>query len=178
MAVILTVGTNTYVSLVEATAYFANRLWSEDFTGATADQQAQALIMATKAIDRQLYKGVKKLSTQALQFPRCYKAYPIEVDEGFIESYIGNLPEIGTEGKGWYCEVSVHQNIKDAQCEEALAILGRGNSKRRKLQQSGVQSFSMGGLSESYKAGAGRGLISVEAIDLLKPYRAGAVRTI
>jgi hypothetical protein len=172
MAVNLIVGTNSYISVVDATAYFAERLWSTAWFEATAEQQAQALIMATKVLDRQLYKGKLKDSSQVLKFPRCYKRYPLAGEW----DYVGNLAE-SIYDRDWYCEVSVHKNVKEACCEEALALLARGNSKRRTLQQSGVQSFSMGGLSESYKANAGQGLISAEAIDLLKPYRAGAVRS-
>ena len=57
----------------------------------------------------------------------------------------------------------------DATCEEAIALLERGNSPRRKLQQDGVVSVSVGGsLQETYAPGQGKGLISQEARDLLK----------
>ena len=65
--------------------------------------------------------------------------------------------------------------VKEACCEEALAILERGNSQRRKLQQEGVQSFTLGNMSESYAAGAGKGLLSQEAKELLRPWLLGAV---
>jgi hypothetical protein len=68
--------------------------------------------------------------------------------------------------------------VKDACCEEALALLGRGNSQRRKLQQEGVQSFTLGNMSETYAAGAGGGLISQEAKELLKPWLLGSVNII
>ena len=65
--------------------------------------------------------------------------------------------------------------VKEACCEEALALLERGNSQRRKLQQEGVQSFTLGNMSESYAAGAGKGLLSQEAKELLRPWLLGAV---
>lgn len=65
--------------------------------------------------------------------------------------------------------------VKEACCEEALAMLERGNSQRRKLQQEGVQSFALGNMSETYVAGAGRGLLSQEAKELLRPWLIGAV---
>lgn len=75
-----------------------------------------------------------------------------------------------------YPDMEVPQAVKDACCEEALAILERGNSQRRRLQQEGVQSLSVGGLSETYVAGArGGGLISQEAKELLRPWLLGAV---
>jgi hypothetical protein len=68
--------------------------------------------------------------------------------------------------------------VKEACCEEALTILERGNSQRRKLQQEGVQSFSIGNLSETFAAGAGKGLLSQEAKELLRPWLIGAVMII
>jgi len=65
--------------------------------------------------------------------------------------------------------------VKDACCEEALALLERSNSQRRKLQQEGVQSFTLGNMSETYTAGAGKGLTSQEAKELLRPWLIGAV---
>ena len=74
-----------------------------------------------------------------------------------------------------YPDAEIPQNVKEACCEEALALLERGNSQRRKLQQEGVQSFSLGNMSETFTAGAGKGLLSQEAKELLKPWLIGAV---
>ena len=75
-------------------------------------------------------------------------------------------------------DTEVPEAVKEACCEEALAILERGNSQRRRLQQEGVQSFSLGNMSETYVAGAGRGLLSQEAKELLKPWLLGGVMII
>ena len=74
-----------------------------------------------------------------------------------------------------YPDTEVPEAVKEACCEEALALLERGNSQRRKLQQEGVQSFSLGNMSESYAAGAGKGLLSQEAKELLRPWLLGGV---
>ena len=74
-----------------------------------------------------------------------------------------------------YPDTEVPEVVKEACCEEALAILERGNSQRRKLQLEGVQSFALGNMSETYVAGAGRGLLSQEAKDLISPWLLGAV---
>ena len=65
--------------------------------------------------------------------------------------------------------------VKEACCEEALALFERGNSQRRKLQQEGVQSFTLGNMSEAFSTGAGKGLLSQEAEELLRPWLLGAV---
>ena len=74
-----------------------------------------------------------------------------------------------------YPDTELPEAVKEACCEEALALLERGNDQRRKLQQEGVQSFTLGNMSESYAAGAGRGLLSQEAKELLRPWLIGAV---
>ena len=72
-------------------------------------------------------------------------------------------------------DTEIPKEVQEACCEEALAILESGNSQRRKLQQEGVQSFTLGNMSESYAAGAGKGLLSQEAKELLRPWLLGAV---
>jgi hypothetical protein len=74
-----------------------------------------------------------------------------------------------------YPDTEIPTTVKEACCEEALALLERGNSQRRKLQQEGVQSFSLGNMSEAFTAGAGKGLLSQEAKELLRPWLIGAV---
>ena len=74
-----------------------------------------------------------------------------------------------------YPDTEVPEAVKEACCEEALALLERGNSQRRRLQQEGVQSFALGNMSETYVAGAGRGLLSQEAKELLQPWLLGGV---
>lgn len=74
-----------------------------------------------------------------------------------------------------YPDTEVPQSVRDACCEEAISIMERGDSERRKMQLEGVQSFSIGGLSETFVLGAERGLLSQEAKELLRPWRLGAV---
>lgn len=75
-----------------------------------------------------------------------------------------------------YPDVEIPEAVKEATFEEALALLERGNSQRRKLQAEGVTSMSLGGLSETYAPRAGKGLLSQEAKELLRPWLLGAVR--
>jgi len=74
-----------------------------------------------------------------------------------------------------YPDTEIPKEVQEACCEEALALLERSNSQRRKLQQEGVQSFTLGNMSETYAPGAGRGLLSQEAKELLRPWLLGAV---
>ena len=77
-----------------------------------------------------------------------------------------------------YPDTEVPGAVKEACCEIALALLERGNSQRHKLQQEGVQSFTLGNMSETYAPGAGRGLLSQEAKELLRPWLLGGVNII
>ena len=74
-----------------------------------------------------------------------------------------------------YPDTEIPKEVQEACCEEALALLERGNSQRRKLQQEGVQSFTLGNMSEAYAPGGGRGLLSQEAKELLRPWLLGGV---
>lgn len=136
-----------YVNLDEANEYFSTRLNVDAWASASDADKEKALIMATKAIDRQPLKGQKTDPSQLLAFPR-------------------------------YPDTEIPEAVKEACCEEALALLERGNSQRRKLQQEGVQSFSLGNMSETYAPGAGRGLLSQEVKELLRPWLLKAVNII
>jgi hypothetical protein len=80
----------------------------------------------------------------------------------------------------------VPEEVKKATVEEAIALYDSnvsspGDAKRRKLQDQGVTSFSLGKLSETYAPGSSckwKGLHSQEAYDYMKQYIAGAVRPI
>lgn len=148
----LVIGENSYVDVTEADAYFVDRLYSDVWGNAVQQDKERALIMATKKIDRQPLRGIKADPSQKLQFPRAMYSY----DSG-----------------GLIVETEISQAVKDATCEEALAIL-QGIPKRIELQQQGVKAFTMSDVSETY-TGSLKKLLSQEAIELLAPYLAGSV---
>lgn len=167
----ITVNTDTYISLADASTYVAANYISTDteyttWTALTDGNKEIYLKKATKKIDRQIIRGVKAVSTQALAFPRTIYSYAgqgIKTENTFFIS-------------GYYTQSAVPQAVKDAQVEEALCM-AMGESDRRKLRREGVKSFSLGSLSESY-SGKPSDLISSNAKELLKPYLAGMVPVI
>ncbi len=167
----LTVGTNSYITLTEVATYLAENYISTDSEYITWNALSEAnkevyLRKACKKIDRQIIRGVRAVSTQALAFPRTIYSYSgqgIKTENTFFIS-------------GYYTQSAVPQAVKDAQVEEALCM-AMGESDRRKLQREGVKSFSLGSLSESY-SGKPSDLISSNAKELLKPYLAGMVPVI
>lgn len=94
---------NTYISLALADSYFSTQLRAETWTGATSDDRSRSLIMATQQLDNLVrWRGSKKTSTQARQWPRNYM----------------------TDYNGWAIpsdEIPV--DVQEATCELAKALL-------------------------------------------------------
>jgi hypothetical protein len=152
---------NSYVTLEEANTYLAGRLHADTWTSASDSDKEKALLTACRHVEQLRYwDGNRPAFTdprQRLTFPR---VQDIDADGAFI----------------------IPQSVKEAQCEEALALLARGaeQESRRALQASGVRSFAVDGLSESYESGADRqALLSAEARSLLAGYvsKAGVIAT-
>ena len=62
---------NSYASAADSDAYHAGHLYATSWTGATADNKAAALVMASRVIDAEFqFNGVKASAAQALQWPR------------------------------------------------------------------------------------------------------------
>lgn len=180
MAVELEVGTNSYISVADANTYFEARLGSSAWNDA-GDDKAVALIQATRSIDMQAFTGRKKTTTQNLNFPRCFW------DPG--RKLAQHDEEFSTDdhiwGKGWWCQQDIVQLVKDATCEEALALLEtNGDSARRDRIRDGVVSVRIGDVEERYsdpvvqrRANGRSRLLSAEARSLLAGYLAGSVAT-
>lgn len=166
----LTVGTDTYISQADCTAYLESVYLSTDaklvaWGTVTSGNKDVLLRRAAKIIDRQPLAGYKSNHTQAMAFPR------ITYTEGSpMDNTLFPFDE-------WYDPKTVPDAVKYAQCEIALE-LAQGTtsaSERADLQRQGVKSFSLGKLSESYTGNA-NSLLSAEAKDLLKPYIGGGYR--
>jgi len=161
-AVTLTEGTNTYVTLADANAYFANRLNTQIWDGAGDNDKSKALIMATKSLDRLIFKGSKVNIDQSLQFPRYFKEY---IHAEFLNLISG-------------VTLDIPQLVQDACCEEAMAILGgvSNPNTRATLQQQGVKRIKFGNAEEEYITQSGvNNTQSSEAKIILRPYLASSV---
>lgn len=154
---------SAYVTLADAQTYFGTRLYTDKWAAATTTEKTAALAMAQREIDALPLIGTKAVSTQTDQFPR---AYVVRTD-AFNMTSPASFSTYGT------VDLIVPQAVKDAECEEALAILRYGDSERVKLQEQGVTSASRGDLHETYAPR--RGLISPVARELLRPWVQGVV---
>lgn len=162
----LTVGTNTYVTLTEADTYFSTHLQADAWTGATTGTRTAALLQACRALDRLHYVGFHPQRSQALQWPRYGST-----------TWTGSTTFSGiVDNRGWDMPGGVvPQDIKDAQCEEALALLQMAADpdaiSREMTQRQGVTRVQVGTTEETYGARQRpAGLLSGEARALLAPY--------
>jgi len=152
---------NSYVTLAEAETYFADRLRVDAWSGASSADKEKALLTACRHLERhRFWDG----GGPAFTDPRQRLTFPRKRDTDEVGNYV------------------IPQPVKDAQCEEALALLARGaeQERRRALQAAGVTSFSVDGLSESYAPGAaGQMIENAEARSLLAPYicKGGVIAT-
>ncbi len=171
---------DSYITTIED---FETRLTSDPRAAAiallAADSTTQIwyLQKATSLIDAMPLKGstynyIDKSSPasdeQSLMFPRVINGYAYDWDDSTSAAIVPD-------------------DVKKACLEEAIALYdfyvsSPGDQKRRKLQNQGVKSFSIGKLSESYgnvsTSAKWKGLHSQEAYDFMKQYVAGAVRPI
>jgi hypothetical protein len=101
------VNANSYVTLEEATAYFAERLYATAWTGAaTDDVRRQALIMATQRLEPLPWDGYRASLNQRLQWPR----------SGCTDR----------DGYGVAFD-AIPEDVRIACCEEAIGLLAKGS---------------------------------------------------
>ena len=182
MALVATIAggsSNSYLSLADAQAYFAARLHSDAWDGASDADREKALLTACRRIEAhrlQVHRrpyGFPYDLPNALDRPADPLA-PADPDQTLSFPRQRDLDRTGS--------FAIPDQVKQAQCEEALALLAQGaeQERRRSLQAAGVRSFAVDGLSESYESGAAaQMLLSAEARMLLSPFidRGGVIAT-
>jgi hypothetical protein len=111
---------NTYISLNDAETYMEGRLHTTTWDGETDANKNAALVQATRILDRYVnWMGYKSDQDQALAWPRwgiCWDGsgqYWTCSDLWLVDERVHS---VGSD--------SVPQEIKDAQCELALHLLG------------------------------------------------------
>ena len=121
---------NSYITVADATTYFDNRLDASDWTSATTDNKAAALITATSWLDTVEFYGDRSATTQALKWPRT------DVTCDGVEATAAFIP----------------REIKDATCEAALALLRNPTMLRGVVTAPGsYDEVTLGDLSVKYR---------------------------
>jgi len=154
---------SAYVTVADAATYFATRLYVSDWQKASPSDKTAALAMAQREIDALPLIGFRATTTQTDAFPRMYS---ISRDTFACTSPC-------TFNISTVIDTVVPQAVKDATCEEALALLKYGDSERVRLQEQGVTAASRGDLHETFAAR--HGLLSPQARELLRPWVQGVV---
>jgi len=116
MTIIATPGAanaNSFVDMASANLYFASRPWSTTWTGIASDTLREPyLIHATRLMEYMVtWYGVKTTTTQSLDWPRTMVQDP---------DYPDTNRDIGVR---WIDSTIVPQDIQDACCELALALI-------------------------------------------------------
>jgi hypothetical protein len=143
-----------YVEVVDADKYFSTRPFSNDWLEASDEDKLSCSTLAQRHIDSLPLVGRKLDYTQANQFPRYYASENVTDDFEFI-----------------YNTTTIPQEVQDAVCEEAFAILKYMDQERFRLREQGVVTASRGGLSESYETYEPLGvLLSSEATRLMQDW--------
>jgi hypothetical protein len=97
---------NAYADVADGDAYHEGRLYATAWTGATADDKAKALVMATRVLDASYdFNGNRAQEAQALQWPRQECRDPDDAADGFVASD------------------TVPRMLQDATCELARELL-------------------------------------------------------
>ena len=132
---------NSYATLDYATAYFGDRLHSSVWTGAGADDQRRAMLMAANWLEQQEYDGLPAIAGQALSFPR----YALRREYYFERGRYGDRIE----------PRYIPAEMMDAQCELALILLSSDEFAERGTEA--YNSVSVGELNidirQAYHAG-------------------------
>lgn len=156
----LTIGTDSYITITEADEYISSRYRSNNkdrkrWQELTEEDKEVLLRNACAEMELLPFHGRKITREQKLAFPRLPYQY-------------GRVEEIAP------------LRVKQAQVELALWLSDeekQGNqSQRQELQSQGVESFSIGDLSESYGKGVGEKsapLLCSKVKTLIAPYLNG-----
>jgi len=123
----LTVGTNSYISVADADAYFAGRLHSTAWTGATSPNKEAALIQAARMLNEHFFfYGHIADEEQSLRWPR-EDVY--DADERLL------------------ADDEIPAQIEKAACEQAIYLLGLDPTRKPTLTMQGFKTASVGPMS-------------------------------
>lgn len=123
------VNTNSYVSLTEAETYFEDAIHASNWFLEGGILKSKALVTATRMLEREIWAGSKTVSTQTLSFPRTDL---IKADGTIVDSS------------------TIPQEIKDAQCELALALINDSTIQSNATTGSNIKRVDAGGVEVEF----------------------------
>lgn len=102
----LTVGVDSYISLVDANTYFNTRVDVAAWTNSTDPEKEKALATAASLMNEIIWVGVAASDSQVLAFPRA---------GDYMDPVLGKVVTLNT--------AQIPQRIKAANCEQAYQLL-------------------------------------------------------
>lgn len=137
---------NAYITRAAADTYLNLRLNASAWSNASVDDQAKALIEATRDLDALPWRGIRATDAQALAFPRDSLVNP----DATISDPAVDYP--------YYADDMIPERVLDATCELALEFLKAGTTDLAALPTStGIKSESVAGaITTVYETGLGR----------------------
>src|SRR5262245_50628907 len=161
-AIVTTVGSansNSYVDVAAADAYFDDRLDAAVWTAAVTADKTRALLMAANRLQVENWLGNRVTTAQQLAWPRVDVAKVDPVGAGLGYGY----PHGYGLGFGeFYKSDEIPQQVKDAQCELALAYLGGFDDGGEDV----MDSFSADGVSVKFRASKPEGGLPPRVLQL------------
>jgi hypothetical protein len=148
----LVVGTNSYVDVATADTYFEHAIHAAAWVAATDELKANALVSATRSLDRQDWEGEKYQESQTLDFPR----------SGLTDSE-GNAVD----------ETLVPQEIKDATCEYGLALIEDPTLAGQSNTGSNIKRLKAGSAEIEYIRGTNGQRFPTIVFELIGPWLSG-----
>jgi len=110
------VDANSYADVADGDSYHAGHLYASAWTGASADQKAVALVMASRLLDAEYqFGGFKSADAQALQWPR-YRCPDPDRDDMLRVDRL-------TVVENWLPENLVPKAVVQSACELARELL-------------------------------------------------------
>lgn len=150
----LVINENSYLEVADAEAYFADRLHTTAWDGATAGDKSASLIQATKAIEANKFIGARNESTQKLSFPRS-------------DIYVDGILQDAT---------IVPQDIKDAVCEYAILMIQEDYNAPNDLED--FSDVQIGGIKISTNSSKSGKSVPPAVASLLSKYKDTSVRLV
>lgn len=160
MALVTTIGgstANSYISYDDATTFFDSRLNAETWYSTDETVCEKALKMAAQRLQRENWIGSRVTTTQAMAWPRSGAAKP-DSDGDFVATGL-----IGVGWAAWYDTDEIPQEVKDAQCLLALALLnGYGQTNGQS-----IESFTADGVTVRFGDARSESLLPDEVTRLI-----------
>jgi hypothetical protein len=158
----------SYVTVEDAENYFEFRLHASAWEDAENDDKCRALVTATRLIDRLNFAGLRTADYNRLQPINWLIPQPRTLDPSSLPGQNFEFPRNGS--------VTIPQDIVDAACEIALALLD-GVDPELEMQGLGTVSQRFAAAGTTFDTSQARmafrhGIPSFKAWNLLTPYLA------